>query len=83
MLPDVWTFARYTAAGTPVPRGMSEREVSAARRALSCGPLRSLIADTQGTWSVGDAPGNLLEAVRSFRFRFDEDPVTAAREVCG
>jgi arabinofuranosyltransferase len=82
-LPDVWTFARYAAPGAPLPRGMSERQVAAARRALSCGPLRSLVAGTEGTWSIGDAPGNLLEALRSLRFRFDEDPRVAAREVCG
>jgi arabinofuranosyltransferase len=83
VLPDVWTFARYAAPGTPLPEGMTATQVAAARHALSCGDLRTLLDATTGPWSPGDSPSNLLEAVRSFRFRFDPDPLVAEREVCG
>jgi arabinofuranosyltransferase len=82
-LPDVWTFARYAAPGAPLPEGMSARQVAAARRALSCDGLRRLVDSTDGVWSITDVPSNLVESVRSFRFRFDQDPLIAAREDCG
>jgi len=83
VLPDVWTFARYATPGTPLPEGMTATQVAAARHALSCGDLHSLLDATTGAWSAGDSPSNLVEAVRSFRFRFDPDPLVAEREVCG
>jgi arabinofuranosyltransferase len=81
-LPDVWTFARYAAPGAPRPAGISAAEVTAARRALSCGGLRDVIERTDGPWRIGDVPSNLTEALHSFGFRFDEDPIVAARELC-
>jgi arabinofuranosyltransferase len=83
VLRDLWTFARYAAPGAPLPEGMTAAQVAAARRALSCGALRRLLDSTTGPWTVGDTPSNVVEAVRSFRFRFDQDPVVAARDVCG
>jgi arabinofuranosyltransferase len=82
-MPDVWTFARYAAPGARLPEGMTGAQVDAARRALSCGDLRALLERTDGSWSLGDVPSNLLDAVRTFRFRFDDDPLIAEREVCG
>jgi arabinofuranosyltransferase len=82
-LPDVWTFARYAARDAPRPERMTSTQVAAARRALACGGLERLLDSTDGAWSIGDVPTNLVEAVRSFQFRFDQDPVVAAREVCG
>jgi arabinofuranosyltransferase len=83
VLPDVWTFARYAAPGDPIPDGMTAAQVEAARRALACGGMRQLVEHTNGPWTLGDTPGNLVEAMRSFRFSFDQDPVIAARELCG
>jgi arabinofuranosyltransferase len=82
-LPEVWTFARYAAPGAPLPKGVTARDVAAARHALSCGDLARLADDTDGSWSIGDAPRNLIDSMRTFRFRFSEFPVIAEREVCG
>jgi arabinofuranosyltransferase len=82
VLPDVWTFARYAATGAPLPAGVTAADVADARRALACGTMRELLDDTTGPWSMGDSPTNVVESLRSFRFRFDPDPQVAAREVC-
>jgi arabinofuranosyltransferase len=82
-LPDAWTFARYAAPGAPLPATVTAAQLAAARRALSCAPMRRLLEHVDGSWSLGDAPSNMVQAVRSFGFRFDKDPVIAEREVCG
>jgi arabinofuranosyltransferase len=83
ILSDVWTYARYAAPGAPLPAGITASQVRAARRALGCAPMHRIIVDTDGPWSVGEAPSNMMEAVRSFSFRFDQNPALADREVCG
>jgi arabinofuranosyltransferase len=82
-LPDVWTFARYAANDAPLPPGITPQQLAAARRALSCTPMRRLAEHVDGSWSLADVPSNIAQAVRSFDFRFDKDPLLAVHQVCG
>ena len=82
VLPDVWVFARFASDDAPRPKGMTVEQVTDARRALACGGLHDLITSTTGSWQLSDAGSNLVEAVRSFGFRFPSDPKAAVRELC-
>ena len=82
VLPDVWVFARFAADDAPRPKDMSLEQVTDTRHALSCGGLHDLITSTTGSWQLSDAGSNLVEAVRSFGFRFPSNPKAAVRELC-
>jgi arabinofuranosyltransferase len=82
-IPDLWVFARFAAENARLPKGVTSEQVAAARQAMSCGGLDDLIQSTTGAWQPSDAGSNLVEAFRSFGFRFPTDPMAAVTELCG
>ena len=82
-LPLAWAFARFASPDAPIPSGLSAQDVDAARHALSCGELLDLESSTHGSLGFGDIVDNIRHSFARARFRFDPDPRTAERELCG
>ncbi|HEU5151137.1 MAG TPA: hypothetical protein VFU19_11600 [Iamia sp.] len=81
-LPPEWYVARFGDPDAPVPDGVDPAGVAAARRALGCGDLATLVEATTADLGPDRLVRNLLDAPRLTRFRFHPDPTTAAAELC-
>lgn len=77
----VWIIAEYSDA-THVP-GIPDDELAAARRALGCGRLAELRQATEGSLTFGRFWSNVLRSPKLTSMRIADDPVTAARHLCG
>jgi arabinofuranosyltransferase len=80
-LSDIWTVALYAAPGA-LPAGMDPAAVSAARHALTCGPMKDLVDSAYMPMSWSRFWDNLTGAVGRTTFRFPQDPFAAEREFC-
>jgi arabinofuranosyltransferase len=83
VLPDAWVVAQFADPQAPVPGSVSARQVRAARRALACDPLRSVVRDVARPLTLGAVFDGAARSVGASSFRFPSDPIAAAREVCG
>ncbi len=77
-LPNAWLAARFTEAAQDEDAG-----VSAARRALSCGPAADLDAAIREPLTAGRFLRNIGAAWRLQRLRIPADPFEAERRFCG
>jgi len=75
-----WVVAEYSDV-TQAP-GIPPAQLSAARKALSCGPLAELDQATGAPLTPGRFAANFFHALTLTTFRFSPDPVTAERELC-
>jgi arabinofuranosyltransferase len=82
ILSDAWFVAEYADPGDRLPDGVDPREVAAARRALACEPLRSLVDDPTRRFTLADAIHNFEDALTTTSYRFATDPVVAAGQTC-
>jgi arabinofuranosyltransferase len=82
-LADAWVIAQFADPHAPLPARVDSRDVVAARRALACEPLLTLVRAPTVALSASDALDNLEHAFTDATYRFPPDPVAAAREVCG
>jgi len=83
-----WVFAQYADPDAILPPGIDPIRVKAARYALTCGDSnRGILKELQDsvsqpmTWSR--FRDNFTGAAERTSFRFPNDPVAAAKQVCG
>ncbi len=76
-LPNPWMVARFS----PPNKGEDHR-ISAARRALNCGPMQTLRRATRAPLTVGRFLKNIGLALPLHAFRFPQDPLEAEAVVC-
>jgi arabinofuranosyltransferase len=74
-------FGRHAVLGGPGPP-LSGVRVAAARRALACGSVKSLLTAVDGPLTIDRFFSNMRASFRLDRMRFSPDPVKAARELC-
>jgi arabinofuranosyltransferase len=77
----VWVLAEYT-GGTSFP-GISQAELNAARKALTCGGLAELDKATEAPLSFGQFWSNVVHAPAMTSLTFSSDPIQAEKELCG
>jgi arabinofuranosyltransferase len=77
--PAAWYLARFAAGDLPPA---VRPQVAAARAALTCPPLRRIIAATSAPLTLRRMVDNLGVAVRAHGLRIDPDPQRARAEVC-
>src|SRR5262249_32021980 len=80
LLPNQWIIARWSDAVPPDPLGA---EVTAARHALSCGPLRDVVESTTAPMSSALFLRNALRAARLTNVRIPASVIDAERVFCG
>ena len=78
-----WILADYAAPGAVLPPDVDPARVAAARRALTCGDLRDLIAAEREPMTWGRFVDNLLSAPHRSQLRIPADPYDAERSFCG
>jgi len=79
-----WMLARFGVPGvTDTPGGPSAGSVAAARRALSCDPLRSYLVAVTAPLTVGRMVSNMGASLRYTTMQFSADPRVAAVQLCG
>jgi arabinofuranosyltransferase len=79
-----WMVARFGVPGTPPsPGGPSPAQVAAARRALACEPLASILHAVTAPLTPSLALHNLWHAFGNTTLTFSPDPVVAERQLCG
>ncbi|MGC0420460.1 hypothetical protein [Embleya sp. AB8] len=83
-----WVFAQYAAPDAILPPGIDPIRVKAARYALTCGntnsgKLKELQDSVQEPMSWSRFKKNFTGAFSRTEFRFPNNPVTAAKEICG
>jgi arabinofuranosyltransferase len=83
VLPDAWVVAQFADPRAPIPGPLSAREVAAARRALACEPLHSVVTDVGRPLTLATAVDDATGSLSASRFRFPSDPIRAEREICG
>jgi arabinofuranosyltransferase len=83
LLSSAWWLAQFADPRAPIPAGIDERAVAAARHALACEPFRSLTRDPTRALSVATVLDDLEDSVANWSYRFAPDPIAAAREACG
>ncbi len=76
LIGPTWMVARFARG---VPRGPS---VTAARRALSCEPLKGYLAAITAPFGWGQAWSDIIHSWSNTTMSFSADPVTAARQLC-
>jgi arabinofuranosyltransferase len=81
-LSNAWLLAEYADPRAAVAPKVAPREVAAARRALACAPLRTLISDETRRLTPATAVDDLGVAWSASSFRFAPDPVAAAQQTC-
>ena len=79
--PD-WMIGRFGTDATVVPSGVSEQSVTAARRALACGPLNSYLHAISVPLSFSQAISNITHSLSFTTMTFSATPGVAARELC-
>ncbi|MET7302146.1 hypothetical protein [Embleya sp. NPDC005575] len=83
-----WVFAQYASPEAVLPPGIDPIRVKAARYALTCGDanrgkLKELQDSVHEPMSWSRFKKNFTGAFDRTSFRFPNDPVTAAKEICG
>ncbi|MFE3199654.1 hypothetical protein [Embleya sp. NPDC059237] len=83
-----WVLAQYADPAAPPPPGIDPIRVAAARYTLTCGDtnrgrLKELLDSTHAPLTRHRFVANLTGAVRRTSFRFPNDPIAAARQICG
>jgi arabinofuranosyltransferase len=82
-LSAAWLLAEYADPRAPVGTDAAPQEVVAARRALTCTPLRALVTEATRRWTLSVALDDVEHAWSTTELRFAPDPAVAARETCG
>ncbi|MFE3199652.1 hypothetical protein [Embleya sp. NPDC059237] len=83
-----WVFAQYTSPDAVLPPGIDPIRVKAARYALTCGntntgKIKELQDSVQEPMTWSRFKKNFTGAWDRTSFRFPNDPVTAAKKICG
>ncbi|MFE5332680.1 hypothetical protein ACFRCG_40500 [Embleya sp. NPDC056575] len=83
-----WVLAQYADPAAPPPPGIDPIRIAAARYTLTCGDtnrgrLKELLDSTHAPLTRHRFVANLTGAVRRTSFRFPNDPIAAARQICG
>jgi arabinofuranosyltransferase len=76
-----WIVAEYSTASTA--QGASPADIAAARQALNCGDLRTLIQATSAPMSWNRFWSNVADSFTLNQLRVSNDPTQAARAQCG
>lgn len=74
---NAWVVARFAE-----PERIDDASVTAARHALSCGPLAELAQATRDPLTIGRALRNLVASFRLQSLRVPRDPFTAEERFC-
>jgi arabinofuranosyltransferase len=82
-LSTAWLLAEYADPRAPIRAPVAPQDVAAARQALTCTPLRTLVSDETRRLTVSSALDDLDVAWATSSFRFAPEPSAALREVCG
>ena len=78
-----WMVARFGVPGTPSPPGgPSPTSVAAARRALACEPLASILRSITAPLTPSLALHNMWHALGNSTLTFSPDPAVAERQLC-
>ena len=77
-----WVVARFGDPGAALPEDVSPAAVTAARRALGCGPLRDLQAATTDRLTVARFVRNIGVSIRLRNLRLPSDPGAAESRFC-
>ncbi|MFF7243158.1 hypothetical protein ACFZBU_04585 [Embleya sp. NPDC008237] len=83
-----WVLAEYADPAAPAPPGIDPIRIAAARYTLTCGPtdrgrLKELRDSVHAPMSWRRFTANLIGALDRTAFRFPNDPIAAARQICG
>ncbi len=79
-----WMLGRFGVPGaTSVSGGPSTASVGAARRAVSCDPLRAYLSAVTGPLSWSRAMANIGHSAAFTRMQFSADPMVAVAQLCG
>ncbi|MFE2867082.1 hypothetical protein [Embleya sp. NPDC059259] len=83
-----WVLAEYADPAAPAPPGIDPIRIAAARYTLTCGPtdrgrLKGLRDSVHAPMTWRRFTINLIGAVDRTAFRFPDDPIAAARRICG
>ncbi|WP_406294261.1 hypothetical protein OG948_05410 [Embleya sp. NBC_00888] len=83
-----WVFAQYASPDAVLPPGIDPIRVKAARYALTCGDanrgkLKELQDSVHEPMSWSRFKKNFTGAFDRTSFRFPNNPITAAKEICG
>ena len=79
-----WMIARFGVPGDPIPAPTASAvDVTAARRALGCDPLRSYLSAITAPLTFSQAMTDVTHAVGWTTMSYSPDPVVAARQLCG
>ena len=81
---DDTTFRNQTYLLIPRAKGAAfDKQVSMARAALDCAPIKQLNRDTEAPLTVSRFFHNMLDAFSNTRLRIPPDPATAYKKLCG
>ncbi|WP_406294264.1 hypothetical protein OG948_05420 [Embleya sp. NBC_00888] len=83
-----WVLAEYADPAAPAPPGIDPIRIAAARYTLTCGTadrgrLKELRDSVRAPMSWRRFAANLAGAPARTAFRFPNDPIVAARQICG
>src|SRR5262249_22029152 len=82
-LPDEWLHADFGDPDHDLETGVQPVRIASARRAMSCGELRELLASVREPMTAGRFFDNLFGAVRRTRLVIPSDATAAEEKFCG
>ena len=74
---EAWYVARFSP-----PQAGEDPKVTAARHALTCGQLKELMDDVDGSMTVGRFFSNIVDSFSNTRLHIPADPIEAERQFC-
>jgi arabinofuranosyltransferase len=78
-----WMVARFSLPGEQFPPGgPTGQDIAAARKALTCNPLRSYLHGITGSLSFSQAISNITHSFTYTRMSYSTNPIQTEQELC-
>lgn len=77
-----WLIADYGSPDAPPPPGVDPQRLDAARKALTCGPIKDLVEASREPMSFRRFVRNLISAPERSRLVIPRDPILAEQKFC-